>query len=70
VRVELSLREREWSPKGETKYFNSLDLWTLSRVGEAGRQRDAFPDDERRPRSYPSADHSALLPVILVYSAQ
>jgi hypothetical protein len=34
VRVEFSLRGREWrSPQGELKYFNSLDVWKL----EAGR---------------------------------
>lgn len=43
VRVEFSLRGREWtSPKGEVKYFNSLDVWTLQRAG-AGAPRD---DDE------------------------
>jgi hypothetical protein len=52
VRIDFSLRGREWkSPKGETKYFNSLDVWTLSRVGDAGRTRDAFPDDEPPPPS-------------------
>ena len=30
VRVEFSLRGREWrGPKGEVKYFNSLDVWKL-----------------------------------------
>ncbi len=34
VRVEFSLRGREWkSPQGELKYFNSLDVWTLERAG-------------------------------------
>ena len=52
VRVEFSLRGREWkSPKGETKYFNSLDVWTLSRAGAAGRTSEAFPDDEPPPPS-------------------
>ena len=42
VRVEFSLRGREWkSPKGELKYFNSLDVWTLEKVG-AGH---GVPDD-------------------------
>lgn len=37
VRVEFSLRGREWkSPKGDIKYFNSLDVWKLERTG-AGR---------------------------------
>ena len=30
VRIDFSLRGREWkSPKGETKYFNSLDVWKV-----------------------------------------
>jgi hypothetical protein len=37
VNVEFSLRGREWkSPKGDTKFFNSLDVWQLERDG-AGR---------------------------------
>jgi Domain of unknown function (DUF3127) len=52
VRVEFSLRGREWkSPKGETKYFNSLDVWTLQRVGDRGDQRGAFSEDEPPPPS-------------------
>ena len=48
VRVEFSLRGREWkSPKGETKYFNSLDVWTVARSGR--RQPDPFPSDEPPP---------------------
>ena len=32
VRVEFSLRGREWkSPSGEVKYFNSLDVWTIEK---------------------------------------
>ena len=34
VKVEFSLRGREWtSPKGEIRYFNSLDVWTLEKLG-------------------------------------
>lgn len=34
VTIEFSLRGREWkSPRGEVKYFNSLDVWRI----EAGR---------------------------------
>jgi len=36
VRVEFSLRGREWrSPKGEVRYFNSLDVWTIEPMGAA-----------------------------------
>jgi hypothetical protein len=35
VTVQFNLRGREWrSPKGETKYFNTLNAWSLNRVGE------------------------------------
>ena len=52
VRVEFSLRGREWkSPKGEIKYFNSLDVWTIQHAGGVGGGRDMFPDDEPPPPS-------------------
>ena len=39
VRIEFSLRGREWrSPQGETKYFNSLDIWKI----ELARQNQGF----------------------------
>jgi Domain of unknown function (DUF3127) len=43
VRVEFSLRGREWkSPRGETKFFNSLDVWQIQREG-AGAMDDTPP---------------------------
>ncbi len=49
VRVEFSLRGREWkSPKGEVRYFNSLDVWTLEREGP--------PDDAPPPGPPPEDD--------------
>lgn len=63
VRLEFSLRGREWkSPKGDIKYFNSLDVWTLERVGEGGQAvpRDAFdqtaPDDPFEQMAPPADD--------------
>lgn len=42
VRVEFSLRGREWtSPKGEIRYFNSLEVWAVDRVGDAPAEADA-----------------------------
>jgi hypothetical protein len=36
VKVEFSLRGREWkSPRGEIKYFNSLDVWSVERSSGA-----------------------------------
>src|SRR5688572_4373881 len=51
VRVEFSLRGREWkSPKGETKYFNSLDVWTVERAkGGSGASRSVSDDDPPPP---------------------
>lgn len=45
VAVEFNLRGREWtSPQGETKYFNSLDVWKLEKLGanaDSGGHRGA-----------------------------
>ena len=38
VRIEFSLRGREWtSPQGDVRYFNSLDVWKIERVGAAAQ---------------------------------
>jgi single-stranded DNA-binding protein len=56
VRIDFSLRGREWrSPQGETKYFNSLDVWKVEpasarREARGGRGNDY--DDAPRGRSY------------------
>jgi hypothetical protein len=57
VRVTFNVRGREWkSPQGETKYFNSLDVWKLEaastgkRAGSNGGARNddfAYRDDPR-----------------------
>lgn len=65
VAVEFSLRGREWkSPKGETRYFNSLEVWSIDRAGDdAGKsgggefeaagpaRRVARGDDEPPPHT-------------------
>lgn len=44
VRIEFSLRGREWtSPAGEKKYFNTLDVWKLERKSAAVRPAPAQP---------------------------
>lgn len=36
VRIEFSVRGREWtSPKGDVKYFNTLSVFAVTRVGAA-----------------------------------
>ncbi len=56
VRVEFSLRGREWtSPKNEVRYFNSLDVWTLEKLAGGGGGGgmpdfdDAPPSEEEPP---------------------
>ena len=55
VRLEFNLRGREWrNPQGETKYFNSLDVWRIERARDASRsRRDTAnrPDLEVAPRN-------------------
>ena len=46
VRVEFSLRGRQWtSPKGEIRYFNSLDVWDVA-VDQAGADHGDMPFDD------------------------
>ena len=47
VRVEFSLRGREWkSPSGEVKFFNSLDVWKVERGDRPGREEEPpFPEE-------------------------
>jgi hypothetical protein len=50
VRVEFSLRGREWnSPRGEVKYFNSLDVWNIERTGGAQSQGEEPPFSQESP---------------------
>jgi hypothetical protein len=56
VRIEFSLRGREWrSPKGEVKYFNSLDVWKIElaragrSMGSGGRRDSGDPRDLDAP---------------------
>ena len=35
INVQFNLRGRKWdSPQGETKYFNTLDVWKIEQIGE------------------------------------
>jgi hypothetical protein len=53
VRLEFNLRGREWkSPQGDTKYFNSLDVWRIEPARAArSRRSSAAPDEFEVPRS-------------------
>jgi hypothetical protein len=56
VRIEFNLRGREWrSPQGETKYFNSLEVWKLeparanagANTSRSANSRSATANDPR-----------------------
>ncbi|MBV1859656.1 MAG: DUF3127 domain-containing protein [Nannocystaceae bacterium] len=55
VEVEFNLRGREWtSPKGEVRFFNSLDVWTIDRVGASaqGGAPDLPPPPDDPPPTF------------------
>jgi hypothetical protein len=59
VRVEFNLRGREWtSPKGEVKYFNSLDVWKIEGKSAGAGQFD----DEPPPPNEPPPDMDSDIP--------
>jgi len=50
VNVEFNLRGREWtSPQGETKYFNSLDVWKIEKTGQGAAETGFRGGDEPPP---------------------
>src|SRR6266545_1090368 len=50
VRVEFSLRGREWkSPQGDVKYFNSLDVWSIEALAARRSGREPPRDDDVPP---------------------
>ncbi len=58
VAVEFSLRGREWtSPKGEVRFFNSLEVWSIDRVGDGETSSsDGGPSGGATAASSPSDD--------------
>ncbi len=60
VSIQFNLRGREWtSPKGEVKYFNSLDVWRMEPTNaSAGASRG----DEPPPPNEPPPDMDADIP--------
>jgi single-strand DNA-binding protein len=54
VRLEFNLRGREWkSPQGDTKYFNSLDVWRIEAGRSAQRSRRGSNGSEPRDLDAP-----------------
>ena len=47
VEVSINIRGREWvSPQGETKYFNSLQGWRITKLSSAAPQDVPPPMDD------------------------
>lgn len=54
IRVEFNLRGREWtSPKGEVRFFNSLDVWRLDKVGDAPAEQGTAKASEDMDEDIP-----------------
>jgi hypothetical protein len=50
VQVEFRLGGRKWtSPKGEVRYFNSLDVWNIERASGATSRSEEPPPPEFSP---------------------
>lgn len=50
VEVEFALRGREWtSPKGEVKYFNTLDVWSVSAARGGSFDDRPLPEEPMDP---------------------
>lgn len=58
--VSFNLRGREWtSPKGEVKYFNSLEAWRIEKAGTASTPDQHY---EPIPEQYGKGDVTDDLP--------
>ena len=45
VSLEINLRGREWmSPKGEVKYFNTIECWKVDVIGSAPVVKSLSPE--------------------------
>ncbi len=61
VRVEFALRGREWqSPKGETRYFNSLDVWTLESLADGQHPAGPPPPPDLGDEPPPPTDDDEI----------
>ncbi len=64
VEVSINLRGREWvNPQGETKYFNSIQGWRITKLNTAAPQDVPPPmDDPFEPTDNVSTDEPDDLP--------
>lgn len=57
VKVEFSLRGREWeSPQQEMRYFNSLEVWAIERVGAGAPASGPFDEEPPLPDGPPMGE--------------
>ena len=66
VKIGINLRGREWvNPQGETKYFNSIQGWRISKMAPAaadGESSDMPPMESYTPDMTAKADEEDDLP--------
>ena len=57
VKLDFNLRGREWtSPKGEVKFFNSLDVYRLEKQGAQQKAADDEPPLPEEPPGWVDDD--------------
>ena len=57
IQVTFNLRGREWrSPQGETKYFNSLDVWRIEPARAGAGRHTNNGNGRRQPQGDPRGD--------------
>lgn len=57
VNVSYNINGREWvNPQGETKYFNSVQMWRIEAVSGGNQQQDRFEPTA----NYREEDHDSL----------
>jgi len=66
VDLDFSLRGREWtSPSGDVKYFSSLEVWEVAKVGGSRATKAPAPASANAPTPSPSAPGSGDEPPML-----
>jgi hypothetical protein len=57
VEVSFNLSGREWvNPKGESKFFNTLDVWKISKIGSNAVKNAQGQDFEPKASVMPIAE--------------
>lgn len=64
LKIQLNLRGREWtSPQGEKKYFNTLEVWRVEKVGAGSAPAASGSKSSSTPAASTSAPAASSSPV-------